>query len=561
MLRELHIENYAIIEKLDIEFFEGLNIITGETGAGKSILLGAIGLLSGGRADSSTIRDGAQTLVAEATFDIEGYGLQSFFAANDLDYAPQITIRRTVNTAGKSRAFVDELPVTLGVLKELTERLIDIHSQHQTLLLGGSNLQTEIVDSVAGHLPVVTNYTALFRELTASKAALAKAEKASADAIRERDYTQHQLEQIEALNLRPGEQQELEEEQNTLSHAEEIVAALDYCAAATEGAGEEGGVNETLRQLVGTLARLSERYPAAEALRERTESVRLEMRDLASEFTSKRDIITIDPARLAAVNERLDAIYTLCQKHGLQEGNQLIELQRTLDERLQAMDNADERITALRKKIEALDAEATALAAAITAERLKAVPVIEKHVVDTLADLGISGAQFVVRITPLGGGESDGELGPSGADCIAMLFSGNAGMAPQPIEKVASGGEMSRVMLSLKELVARSVKLPTIIFDEIDAGVSGRVADRMGEIIVSMSETMQVLNITHLPQVAAKGSHHYHVYKTGGTEEGSGTHIRRLSADERVEHIATMLSGSNVTEAARAQAAVLLGKK
>ena len=494
----------------------------------------------------------------EAAFDVRNYreDLLPVFEENDLDWEDEITIRRTISSAGKSRAFVDDVPVTLTVLRAVADRLVDIHSQHQTLLLAGTGFQTHLVDAVAGQVDRVAEYTALYKRLQGLRGELSRAEQANEAAAKERDYLQYQLEQLLALKLRTGEVEELEAEQNLLTHAEEIAQGLDYCVGmlTADNGPLEGGVNAGVKSMGAVLGRLKGKYTAAGELAARVESVYLELKDLADEFERGRDGGHVDPERLAVVTGRLDDIYTLCRKHRIDEANaeaELLRLQAELDAQLQEFDAAEGRIGELRREIAALEERATKEAERMTAGRLKAGPKIAKHVVKTLGSLGIRGAVFEVEITPAEG------LTATGADRIEMLFSGNAGTKSQPIEQVASGGEMARVMLALKGLVTKSLHLPTIIFDEIDTGVSGQVADRMGEIIAEMGDSMQVLNITHLPQVAAKGQHHYYVYKDAGGA-ASGTHIRELSQTERVEHIAAMLSGSAVTDAARTQAKELL---
>lgn len=544
MLRELTIQNYAIIDTLSIEFSQGLNIITGETGAGKSILLGALSLLAGTRADAAVIKDNTRNCILEATFEIEGYGLEPFFAENDLEHHNTISMRRTIAPTGRSRAFVDDTPVSLTLLRTLSDRLIDIHSQHQTLLLAEDSFQTRIVDVVAENGATLLKFQETFGQLRKAERELQHLTESAQEAARRREYLTYQLDQLEEAGIKAGEESLLEEEQQTLSHATEIAESLSYTDSAIFD--DEQGMALLLKNITNSLGRIKRHYPAAEELHSRSNALYLELRDMGEDARRMLDNLEIDPARLTQVEERLNTIYTLCQKHGASDSNHLLELKAQMEEELMSLNEGEDKIEELKNTIETLSSQTIETAAKITTARAGVTHKIEQHVVHTLKELGIKDAQLKIEITPAK------QLTASGADTIAFLFSGNRGVEPQPIEQVASGGEMSRVMLSLKGLIAKHIKLPTIIFDEIDTGVSGAVADRMGEIIYAMSHHMQVLNITHLPQVAAKGDNHYFVYKD------NGTHIRKLTPEQRIEQIALMLSGSNITDAARTQAAELL---
>ncbi len=553
MLKRLSVENYALIDKLEIEFDAGLNIITGETGAGKSILLGALGLILGGRADVSALKDQGRSCVVEGEFDVSGYGLEEAFAALDLDYDDAVVVRRVIAPQGKSRVFVNDLPVSLADLKEITGALIDIHSQHQTLLLAESRFQTGITDSVAKHNGLLERYALAFAELRRAKTALTELiARAEADS-RDREYLEFQLEQLVEARLQEGEQEELEATQRELTFAAEIGEALLQGAETINGAEEN--VVASLRNVEQAVARLGDKYSRSGEFSERLKGAIADLKDIYSELSSDGERIEADPARLERTNERLDTLYSLQQKHHVDDVAGLIALREEYTRRLDMITGLDAEIEKSRKLIDKLHAEATALADQISAGRRKAAPQVEKYVVDTLALLGMPNARLVVEITP------SGELQPDGADRVRFLFSSNKGSEVQPVDRVASGGEMSRLMLALKSLVALNAKLATIIFDEIDTGVSGSVADRMGEIIVRLSERIQVINITHLPQVASKGDTHFLVYKE---EKGGATQtlIRRLSPQERVAQIAAMLSGADVTAAAMAQAELLLkGRK
>lgn len=545
MLKSLHIENYAIIEQLDIEFAPSLNIITGETGAGKSILLGALSLLGGARADASAISDGADSCVVEGTFSIEGYGLEGLFEEQELDFDPIVDIRRVISRSGKSRSFVGACPVSLQTLRAIADRLIDIHSQHQTLLLSRGDFQRQIVDAVAENASLVEKYRAVYERLLAIAREIDILRKAQADGAKMSDYLSFQIEELQTAAVRQGEQEELEAEQKQLSHAEEITSTLAGVVSALDG--EDQSVLSAVRQGAQALSRITANYAAAEELAERLNSCYIELKDIASEVEDAASEVELDPRRLEKVDERLDLIYTLCKKHSLESGDELPALLAKFSMQYEAIENGDQMIAQKEEEAAKAEIEARQLADKISETRRKTSPKIEKHIVESLLKLGIKHPQFAIEVAQT-------ELNAYGADEVHFLFSANEKSAPQPIEGVASGGEMSRLMLSIKELVAKKLKMPTVIFDEIDTGVSGAVADAMGTIIENMGTQMQVINITHLPQVAAKGDHHYKVYKD------SATHIVKLEDKERVAEIAAMLSGAAITDAARAQAKTLLKK-
>lgn len=544
MLKELSIRNYAIIDSLDIEFSRGLNIITGETGAGKSILLGALSLVAGSRVDASVISKGDENCVAEAVFDISGYDLQEFFTLNDLEYNQTVTVRRVIAPTGRSRAFIDDSPVTLNVLRDLSTRLIDIHSQHQTLLLSDNHFQTNVIDAVAQNGALVAQYSTIYNSIKECSRRLKQLREESAESSRRKDYLTFQVEQIEQLQIKPGEIEELEAEADILTHATEIAESLNQCATILDA--DEVGVVQLLRNILSTLSRTSSKHSASGELRDRVESTYLELRDIAQQSITELERIEINPSRLAMVQERLDALNSLCHKHAVETTSELLELNMAMENELLQISSSEDDIIELEKQEKELTAKAFDMASKLSLARSKVVPMIEKHIREMLSSLGILNAKMVVQIT------DTKQLLASGTDHIEMLFSANASSAPQRIDSVASGGEMSRLMLAIKSLVSQKMKLPTVIFDEIDTGVSGAVADKMGQIIMEMGAQMQVLNITHLPQVAAKGQNHYLVYKD------KGTHIRKLSDAERIEHIAMMLSGAAVTDAAREQAKVLI---
>ncbi|MCC8036353.1 MAG: DNA repair protein RecN [Rikenellaceae bacterium] len=551
MLTELTVENYALIDSLSLVPGPSLTTITGETGAGKSILLGALGLLLGSRADGSVIKDTGRNCVVEGVFELSGYGLEGLFTDNDLEYESTTVIRRVISPQGKSRAYVNDLPVGLQFLRELGSSLIDIHSQNQSLRIADEAFRLQVVDGMAQNADLLEQYGKVYTRWKRASADLEKRVEEADKAASEEQWLRHQVEELDAAAFAEGEQQRLEAALDELAHAEEIKRILTQTG---DVLGREGdGVLVALKNSSSALGRIGTFFPPAADYAARIESAREELRDLEREITAGADRIESDPAALEKTEERLALMFSLQKKHGACDLAQLLSIHRQYAERLESISTSSENIESLRREIASLEKQARQIAAEITRGRTKAGAAIEKEAAGILASLGMPGAVFRVGI-----GSAD-RMKPSGGDEVRFLFSGNAGTAPAPVEKIASGGEMSRVMLALKSIAARSRRMPTIIFDEIDSGVSGKIADAMGEIINSLAEGRQVINITHLPQVAAKGDCHFYVYKddSGGT---SRTAIKRLEGGERVAEIAKMLSGSVVTDAATRQAGSLLGK-
>lgn len=550
MLQSIYIQNYALIDTLDINFGKGFSVITGETGAGKSIILGAIGLLLGQRADVKAIKNGASKCVIEAHFDISDYKMHDFFEENELEYDEnECILRRELQASGKSRAFINDTPASLGMMKEVGERLIDVHSQHQNLLLNKEDFQLNVLDALAhdeAELAAYKSAFAVYRENVKELAELTgQAEKSKAD----EDYIRFQLEQLDEAKLTEGEQEELEQEAETLSHAEEIKEGL-YKVGQTL-VNDEGGLLVAMKESINTLRNLQRVYQPAAELSERLESSYIELKDIAQEVSGAEDGIEFNPARLDFINERLNLIYSLQQKHRVQTLDELIALTEDYRIRLNAITSFDDRIAELTAKKEAQYKKVKELAAVLTKKRVAAGKDIEKQMHARLQPLGMPNVRFVVEITP----RKEPEAG--GADNVAFLFSANKNGTLQNISSVASGGEIARVMLSVKAMIAGATRLPTIIFDEIDTGVSGEIADKMASIMQEMGQVMQVISITHLPQIAAKGAAHYKVYKQDN-ETSTSSNIRRLQQDERVEEIAHMLSGATLTEAAMNNAKELL---
>lgn len=551
MLRSLYIQNYALIEKLDIDLGSGFSVITGETGAGKSIILGAIGLLLGQRADVKSIRQGAAKCVIEARFEIAGYGMQPFFEENELEYEDECILRREVYASGKSRAFINDTPASLVQMKELGEQLIDVHSQHQNLLLNKEGFQLNVLDILAHDEEELAKYQTLHREWKRVQQELenltALAEQNKAD----EDYIRFQLEQLEDAHLTTGEQEELEQEADTLSHAEEIKAGLFRANQVMNS--DEGGLLSALKECLNTMLGLQKVYSSAGELAERLESSYIELKDISQEISGKEDEIEFNPARLKEVNDRLNLIYTLQQKHRVSTVDELLALTDDYAVKLSNITSSDERIEELKAHSEVLYNKVKKQAAVLTKLRTAAAREVEKQMAARLIPLGMPNVRFLVEIG------TRKEPGIHGADTVNFLFSANKNGTLQNVSSVASGGEIARVMLSIKAMIAGAVKLPTIVFDEIDTGVSGEIADRMADIMQEMGDSdRQVISITHLPQIAARGRAHYKVYKQDNETE-TNSHIRRLTDNERVEEIAHMLSGATLTEAALNNAKALLG--
>ena len=549
MLIKLFVQNYALIKELDIDLESGLTIITGETGAGKSILLGALSLILGTRADTTVLLDKNEKCIVEGTFRIEDYDLNEFYIANELDYEHVTTLRREINPAGKSRAFINDTPVTVNILKELGEKLIDIHSQHQTLMLNDNSFQLNLIDSFAGTARLkseykisYSNYKRLKKEFTGVKE---KADKNKADL----EYYQFQLKQLDEAGLRQGEQEELETEQEILSHSEEIKLAL---TGSTNLFSADGiSILSMLREVKINLSKIKAFLPDGESLLSRTESSIIELDDLAYEIDKLSSAIEADPQRLTIVNNRLDLIYSLIQKHRAHNLNELIIIKEEISNLIKSIVSSDERLAELESLLENEIKTLRRVSNEISDMRLKVIPEIELKITELLKQLGMPNAKFRVSLSQLQ------DFTPTGIDQADFLFSANKQIAPENLAKIASGGELSRVMLSLKSLLTKNNNLPTIIFDEIDSGVSGEVADKVGQILAGMGKYMQVINITHLPQVASQGTKHYHVYKDD-TDDSTFTRVKLLSPDERILELARLLSGSEVTETAMKNARELL---
>ena len=552
MLQSIFIQNYALIDKLDIAFEPGFSVITGETGAGKSIILGAIGLLLGQRADVKAIRNGATKCIVEAKFSIASYGMEEFFKANDIEYdSEECIIRREVNINGKSRAFINDTPASLSQMKVLGEKLIDVHSQHQNLLINKEGFQLNILDILAQDIKELTDYQNEYNEYRKVSRELDECIRQAEETRKEEDYIRFQLQQLDEAELKEGEVAELEQEAETLSHAEDIKAGL-YRSAQNIG-GDEGGCLTLIKDSINTLQTVSKVFAKANEWKERLESCYIEIKDISHDMDDAQEAVEFNPSRLNFVNSRLNMIYSMMQKHHVKTDAELIGIAENYRQQLDMITSSDERISELESKKQKLYDSVLRKAEILTALRTESAGKIQSQMESLLIPLGMPNVKFAVEIC------RKKEPDINGLDAVNFLFSANKNGTLQNVASIASGGEIARVMLSLKAMIAGAVKLPTIIFDEIDTGVSGSIAEKMALIMQDMGrQNRQVLSITHLPQIAARGNAHYKVYKED-TETGTNSHIIRLTDEERIDEIANMLSGSTMTEAARNNAKALLG--
>lgn len=554
MLKSLDINNFALIEHLQVDFSNGFSVITGETGTGKSVLLGAVSMLLGQRSDAKAVREGATRCVIEGCFDLSGFPLRSFFEENDLDYDEECCIaRREVAATGRSRAFINDTPVSVAQLKELGSRLIDIHSQHQNLLLGDRDFQLGVLDTLAAGEVQIEEYTAAYSLYIKHKKELSRLKEEIANNSRDEDFLRFQLDEIQRLSLRDGEQEELEQEQQELSHAEEIQTAL--CSAANILDGDDShNLLHSLREAVASLSRVVAHYQGASELAERLETNYIELKDCCAELQQRAERVVFSSDKLEYVDRRLSAIYDLEKKHRVSSVAQLLQLADEWSRRLDNITNADEKVATMEKEGKKLYEKVASAASRLTNIRKEAASTLQSKITEILVTLGMPLIRFEVAF------EQCSEFTPSGADAVTFLFSANSSTAMQPLADVASGGEMSRVMLALKSLIADNKQQPTLIFDEIDTGISGVLAERMGRLMQQMGTALrQVISITHLPQVAALGTSHYKVYKEEG-DKGTRTNIIELKGEERVREIAQMMSGEVLTDAAIDNARTLLAQ-
>ena len=552
MLRQLYIRNFTLIDELDITFKPGFSVITGETGAGKSIILGAIGQILGNRADARMVKAGCDKCVIEAHFDLSNYDMESFFDDNDIDYEPEdCIIRRELKANGKSRAFINDTPVALTTARELGQQLVDIHSQHQNLLLQKEDFQLNVVDIIAHNSQLLNDYRTLFDGYAKAKAALREKEEECEKDRANEDFLRFQADELVKAQLIDGEQEELEQELETLSHAEDIKGAL--FDADNLLSGDDRCITQSCKTMLSRLSDIGDVYPAIRQVTERIDSAYIELKDIARDISNLAESIDFDPARLTMANERLDTIYTLQKKHHVESIAELIAIRDSLTARLNDITNSEDMLEDMRRQVEDMHRKATEAAARLTESRQEAARHVTEQLLAQMTSLGMPNARFEIKFETK-------ELAADGADRISYMFSANKNVPLEPIAQVASGGEVARVMLSLKAMISGAVKLPTIIFDEIDTGVSGRVAEMMAQIMRQMGRAdRQVISITHLPQIAALGTTHYKVEKTD-TDDTTISRMRMLGHDERITEIAQMLSGSNISDAAIENAKSLLEK-
>lgn len=551
MLTSLKISNYALIEELYMKPDQSFTIITGETGAGKSILLGALGLIIGQRADLNALKDKSKKCIVEAQFTIENYDLQGLFEQHDLDYEPISIIRREITPNGKSRAFINDTPVNLNQLKELGEQLIDIHSQHNTLTLNNNQFQLKLVDALAENKTLLIDYTAAYKQYKLTKKILADKESSITQAKAEENFLQFQFDELDQLNLVENEDEELEEEQRSLEHVEDTKAAVN--SALNLLINQEENATDLIRSGKIQLTEAAKYNKVVNELNDRLTSLFIEFQDITSELESENENLEYDPERLAYIRERLSAIYTLQKKHAVNSVKELLEICKNIESKLLAITNFDDDIIQLKADLLKAEQSLSKISDELSARRKAAKPILELQVKELLGRLGMSNAILSVKFNSLDSYSSKGK------EEVQFLFTANKGLEERELSKVASGGELSRLMLAIKRIMAQKVHLPTIIFDEIDTGVSGEIADKVGEILKEMSNDLQIISITHLPQMAAKGNSHLKVYKED-IENVTHSYIKELSKEERIEELAKMLSGSKTTSAAIDNAKALLNE-
>lgn len=552
MLKQLYIRNFTLIDTLDIHFNPGFSVITGETGAGKSIILGAINLLLGQRADVKSIKSNSSKCVIEAHFDISRYNMQDFFTENNIDFDDtDCILRRELNSSGKTRSFINDTPVALNLMRNLGQQLIDIHSQHQNLLLNEEDFQLNVVDIIAKDRELLIKYKEHFNAYKDAKKAVDRLCKEIEENKKNEDYIRFQLKELTEAELKDGMQEELERESEKLSHVEEIKTALYSAGTSLNSYESDNNVLDKVKEASRSIIGITSIYPEISSISDRLESCFIELKDISDEINSEADNIEFDPSRLEQINSQLDKIYSLEQKYHVSNIADLINIQNNLEKQISNIDNSDEELDKLKSEEARLLKECEAIASELTEIRTKTSKVIEQEMRNRLIPLGIPNVRFSIKI-------ENKNISEDGHDRISFLFSANTSTPVQPVAQVASGGEIARVMLSLKAMISGAVKLPTIIFDEIDTGVSGKIAEKMGDIMQEMGKAnRQVISITHLPQIAAKGTTHYKVFKEE-TEHGTSSRMLILSKDERTKEIAQMLSGSEISDAAINNAKELL---